>query len=84
MRSAANQSKPSSYGRNTNEAAAYLGVSESWLTKLRCVGGGPRYAKLGRRVVYQDSDLDAWREQYVTTSTADIEVRRKPAFPATA
>ena len=77
-------SKPSPYGRNTKEAARHLGVSESWLAKLRCVGGGPRFAKLGRRVTYQDSDLDAWREQYLTTSTSDAELQRKPAFPAAA
>ena len=78
-----NLSKPSPY-RNTKEAAAYLGVSESWLTKLRLVGGGPRYAKLGRRVTYQDSDLDKWRDEYTVASSSDIEVRRKPAFPAAA
>ena len=75
--------KPSPY-RDTKGAAAYLGVSESYLTKLRIVGGGPRFAKLGRRITYRDSDLDAWREEYTTTSTSDIEVRRKPAFPAAA
>ena len=78
------QSTPSPHGRSTDEAAAYLGVSSSWLAKLRCVGGGPRYAKIGRRVTYAESDLDAWREQYLTTSTSDAEVRRKPACSAAA
>jgi predicted DNA-binding transcriptional regulator AlpA len=71
-------------GRNTKEAAAYLGVSSSWLDKLRCVGGGPKYLKLGRRVLYRDADLDEWRSQYLVSSTADAEVRQKPAFPALA
>ena len=71
-------------GRNTRQAADYLGISESWLTKLRCVGGGPKYLKLGRRVLYRDADLDEWRAQYLVSSTSDAEVRQKPAFPAVA
>ncbi len=42
------------------EAAEYVGLSKSTLDKLRCFGGGPRYLKLGRAVVYAKSDLDAW------------------------
>ncbi|YBV98355.1 helix-turn-helix domain-containing protein [Phyllobacteriaceae bacterium JZ32] len=42
------------------EAATYLGLSKSTLDKLRCFGGGPRYYKLGRAVVYNTADLDAW------------------------
>ena len=43
------------------EAAAYLRMAVSTLTKLRCRGGGPRFAKVGPRlVVYDRADLDAW------------------------
>lgn len=41
-------------------AAAYLGLSPSTLAKLRCAGGGPAFTKLGRVVVYERYDLDAW------------------------
>lgn len=41
-------------------AAAYLGISPSTLAKLRCTGQGPSFTKLGRVVVYERSDLDAW------------------------
>lgn len=40
------------------EAAAYLGVSKSWLDKHRVQGGGPAYLKIGRRVVYDLNDLE--------------------------
>jgi predicted DNA-binding transcriptional regulator AlpA len=40
------------------EAAAFLGVSKSWLDKQRVHGGGPAYLKIGRRVVYDLSDLE--------------------------
>ena len=46
--------------KSTLEAAKHVGLSTSTLAKLRVFGGGPRYAKLGRRVVYASTDLDAW------------------------
>jgi predicted DNA-binding transcriptional regulator AlpA len=45
---------------NTPEAAAYCGSSASTLAKLRLYGGGPRFLRLGRRVVYDVADLDTW------------------------
>lgn len=53
----------------TKEAAAYLGLSASTLNKLRCFGGGPRYFKLGKPVVYAVSDLDAWMVARARAST---------------
>jgi len=32
----------------------------SMLAKLRCLGGGPVYLKLGRAVRYRQDDLDSW------------------------
>lgn len=42
------------------EAAEYLGVKPSALTKWRYEKRGPAYVKSGSRVVYLKSDLDAW------------------------
>ena len=47
------------------EAAEYLasvGISSSVLTlqTLRCRGRGPRFARVGRKVRYKTSDLEAW------------------------
>lgn len=53
----------------TKAAAAYLGLSKSSLEKFRCFGGGPVYAKLGRVVVYNTADLDAWLDEHRRTST---------------
>ena len=55
----------------TPEAAAYCGSSASTFEKLRLYGGGPRFVKLGRRVVYDPADLDAWLEANLRTSTSD-------------
>ena len=44
----------------TREAAAYCGSTESTFNKLRLAGGGPIYITIGRTVVYDPDDLDAW------------------------
>ncbi len=52
-------------------AAERLGVSAAFLNKLRSQGGGPIFAKLGRRVVYSIADLDAWQHAHRRRSTSD-------------
>lgn len=49
---------------DTKGAARILGVSESWLHKLRAFrpDDSPRFLKCGRRVFYRLSDLYAWQE----------------------
>ena len=45
----------------TQPAAEYLGVSASWLEKLRRRGAGPRFIRLGSRAIgYDLRDLDRW------------------------
>jgi predicted DNA-binding transcriptional regulator AlpA len=62
---------PGSRLLNVAEAAQRLGVSVSYLNKLRLTGGGPHFIKLGaRRVVYDPSDLAAWVAQCRRTSTS--------------
>ncbi|MCC0007827.1 MAG: helix-turn-helix domain-containing protein [Hyphomicrobiaceae bacterium] len=56
----------------TNEAAEYCGSSASTFEKLRLFGGGPRYVKLGRRVVYDPADLDEWLAANRRTTTSDL------------
>ena len=45
---------------NTQEAATFLGLQASTLEAWRCRKIGPRYAKLGRRVLYDQNDLEVW------------------------
>lgn len=56
---------------NVVAAAAYVGVSVSLLNRLRSVGGSAPYAKIGRRVLYRQADLDIWLDQHKRRSTAD-------------
>lgn len=68
-----------------DKAAAYLkerygfGTTET-LAKLACVGGGPRYRKLGRFPVYIASDLDEWAESRLSDpvcSTAEFSEQQR-------
>jgi predicted DNA-binding transcriptional regulator AlpA len=54
-----------------SEASEYLGVSSSWLAKLRLYGGGPRYSKLGRSIRYATDELDAWLTRNLRGSTSE-------------
>jgi predicted DNA-binding transcriptional regulator AlpA len=60
------------------EAAQSLGISASTLSKLRVFGGGPKFHKLGRRVVYDIRDLDDWFEARQRSSTSDIGAAPTP------
>ncbi|MFW5489115.1 MAG: helix-turn-helix transcriptional regulator [Desulfovibrio sp.] len=46
----------------TKEAAERLGLSPGTLEVWRCLGKGPRYIKIGRRVGYDARDLEAYVE----------------------
>jgi hypothetical protein len=52
-------------------AAEYLGVSRSFLTKLRMTGGGPAYVKFSRRCLYRPADLRAWLDKFARRSTSE-------------
>lgn len=54
------------------KAAEYIGVAESTLAKWRIRGDPPAYRKLGRVVVYDQDDLDAWLDTCRRTSTSDV------------
>lgn len=64
-------SKPPVMFLDAVQAADFLRLSPRTLEKQRVVGGGPRFMKLGRRVVYKLADLEAWASARVCCSTAD-------------
>jgi len=53
------------------EAASYLQICWGTLANWRVKGCGPRFSKIGRTVVYQVSDLDAFVEQGLVRSTSE-------------
>jgi predicted DNA-binding transcriptional regulator AlpA len=56
----------------TPDAAQYLGLTASTLEKMRLLGNGPRFVKLGARAVgYSLADLDAWIDARTRANTSD-------------
>ena len=64
----------------TPEAARFLGLSGRTLEKHRTYGTGPRYRKIGGRVVYALDDLQSWVSTGAKQSTSDPGVGT--VFPA--
>lgn len=58
-----------------DEAAAYLRLARATLAKMRCLGGGPRFVRLGRKIAYRGSDLESWLEKRLAASTTDADAR---------
>lgn len=54
------------------EAAAHVGLSKQTMAKMRVYGGGPPFLKLGRRVLYDLTDLDRWLASHRRASTSAV------------
>lgn len=65
------RNKPASVFLDNREAADFLKLSPRTLEKHRVTGGGPRFRKLGRRVVYAVADLEAWANERICSNTSD-------------
>jgi predicted DNA-binding transcriptional regulator AlpA len=53
------------------DAASYLGLARQTLAKMRLSGDSPPYFKVGRRVLYERDELDAWLSTRKRRSTSD-------------
>lgn len=68
----AQSAQPARYLTN-DEAAAFLRLSPRTLEKQRVIGGGPRFRKFGRRVMYAIIDLETWADARSFEMTSDPE-----------
>ena len=75
MSQTTNANAPVRYLTN-DEAAAFLRLSPRTLEKQRVIGGGPRFRKFGRRVLYAIEDLEAW------ANARRFEMTSDPDYPA--
>ena len=74
----AQSAQPARYLTN-DEAAAFLRLSPRTLEKQRVIGGGPRFRKFGRRVMYAIVDLETWADARSFEMTSDPEyTARRP------
>lgn len=77
------QSAPPARYLTNDEAAAFLRLSPRTLEKQRVIGGGPRFRKFGRRVMYAVADLEAWADARSFEMTSDPEyAEQHPARPS--
>ena len=53
------------------DAAAYIGLAQQTLAKMRVTGDSPPFYKVGRQVLYDRADLDAWLADRRRRSTSD-------------
>ena len=54
------------------EASAFLRLSERTLERHRIAGTGPKFVRLGRRIVYRRADLEAWADENTFRSTSEV------------
>ena len=59
-----------------NEAAEFLRLSPRTLERHRVAGTGPKFTKLGRRIVYRVSEIETWATERTFTSTAEADEAR--------
>ena len=64
------------------EAAHFLGLSQSWLAKLRLTGDGPQYMKVGRQIRYSRADLMSWAEKSLRQNTSQMPNHNRRRFDA--
>jgi len=57
-----------------NEAAEVLRISPRSLERFRVEGTGPKFCRAGRRILYRQSDIQAWLESRCFTSTSEAAV----------
>lgn len=54
------------------EVARRFSLTLSWLRSARSRGGGPRFAKLGRKVLYRLDDVEKYLAERVVSSTSEV------------
>lgn len=57
--------------RNPTAATEFLWLSPRTLEKQRAIGGGPRFRKFSRRVMYSIDDLESWADARSFEMTSD-------------
>lgn len=56
-----------------SDVADLLRISVRTLQDYRCSGRGPKFVKIGRRIVYRQADVDAFIDARVFASTSACE-----------
>lgn len=57
----------------SEEVAARIDKSISWLNHARQTGMGPKYLKIGHQVRYRPEDVDAWLDEKARTRVWEFD-----------
>lgn len=66
--------------RTTRQVADQLGVKPKTLANWRSMGIGPRWFRVGGRVMYRQAEIDRWLAECEASTGPDVEPRG--TFPA--
>ena len=58
---------------NRADAAEYIGVTKATLATWASLGKGPKFIKLGGKVVYLQRHLDDWMESRATNCSSSLD-----------
>ena len=58
-------------------AATYLGLTKRTLERWRVNGSGPKFVKVGKKILYRPSDLEAWMTTRTFANTAESRLSLK-------
>jgi hypothetical protein len=64
---------------NQVEIAKRWGLSPRTLENWRCRGEGPRFLKIGGKVVYRLQDVEAFEQNQLRAKTAPVRGRKRRA-----
>ncbi|WP_323992838.1 helix-turn-helix domain-containing protein [Nguyenibacter sp. L1] len=67
-----------------DEAARRIGVSAHMLWRFRSGNEGPRYIRIGRRVLYRPADVDAWLAEMAVVRADALAHNKKRGRPTKA
>ena len=59
------------------EAAEATRLSPRTLERHRLAGTGPKFVRLGRRVLYRREDVEEWIAANICRSTSEADAKRK-------
>ena len=59
------------------ETAEKTRLSERTLERHRLTGTGPKFVRLGRRVLYRREDVEEWIAANICSSTSEVDPKRK-------
>lgn len=54
-----------------DQASAFIGAEPKTLANWRCQGIGPAFIRVGRKIVYDPADIEAWKASNRFQSTSE-------------